>query len=610
MRRALVALALALVGLTPGRAAAQPAAKPQYGDAIKRGVDYLVRAQAANGEWSAHGIGSTAVVGLALLECGVAPEDPVIVKALAVVRAKAVEEGRTYQLSAAIQFLDRYDQATGTPVHRGMIQMMALRLMAGQRTGGGWSYPCIGRLPKAEADRLRADMPPNGLAELDLPRERDILAGLVGRGGPAAPLGGFEDNSNTQFAVLALWVARRNGLDTMADNTLARVAGRFRRDVVRTGPDSAGWGYFGPDDGDKSPTPSMTCAGLIGLAVDAGVQRHTVRLRGGLPGGPPGGGGPAAPRPGGRAPPGPAAPPVPHDDPVVRAAMNFLAQAVEANKFNGEELRADLYFLWSLERVGVVYDIPVIAGRKWHDWGGEYLLATQKGDGHWDSGGGHSIDAQVGTALALLFLRQANIAQDLTREIALHGAEPSAGPAAPGAARPPAGPGAAPARPAKPATAEDQQAQIERLASALVAADADRQAELIEQYKTTPGVVYSEALAQALPKLSSDAERRAREALVDRLSRMAAETLRAKLADENPETRRAAALACGRKGDRGLVPDLITAVGDDAPAVARSAGQALGELTGRDFGPSASSTASERARAQRDWRDWWVKHPR
>ena len=33
-----------------------------------------------------------------------------------------------------------------------------------------------------------------------------------------------------------------------------------------------------------------------------------------------------------------------------------------------------------------------------------------------------------------------------------------------------------------------------------------------------------------------------------------------------------------------------------------------GILTAQDFGPSASSTASERARVQRDWQDWWAKH--
>ena len=48
----------------------------------------------------------------------------------------------------------------------------------------------------------------------DLPREIQRQLALIGRmplgGGPWAQMAG--DNSNTQFAALALWVARRHGL--------------------------------------------------------------------------------------------------------------------------------------------------------------------------------------------------------------------------------------------------------------------------------------------------------------------------------------------------------------------------------------------------------------
>jgi hypothetical protein len=154
---------------------------------------------------------------------------------------------------------------------------------------------------------------------------------------------------------------------------------------------------------------------------------------------------------------------------------------------------------------------------------------------------------------------------------------------------------------------EDEVA-IRKLTAALLAATPTKQAELIEEYKVAVGVAYTECLAQVLPKLPTEAQKEARRALVDRMRRFSPATLRDKLKDDSAEVRRAAANACANKGDRDLIPDLIAVVVDDDPAVARSAGWALKQLTGQDFGPAASSTAAERARAQASWRDWYAKH--
>jgi hypothetical protein len=72
-----------------------------------------------------------------------------------------------------------------------------------------------------------------------------------------------------------------------------------------------------------------------------------------------------------------------------------------------------LYYFWSVERVGVIYGIKQIGGRDWYDLVSKDLVASQQGDGHWDDAFPGSID----TCFALLVLKRANIAKDLTEKV-------------------------------------------------------------------------------------------------------------------------------------------------------------------------------------------------
>src|SRR5262249_20667033 len=82
------------------------------------------------------------------------------------------------------------------------------------------------------------------------------------------------DNSNTQFAILALWAGRRHGVPL--ERTLALVVKRFRTSQYPTGGWNYGYAYtVGPENQKKTRnwtgTASMTCAGLLGLAVGHGL---------------------------------------------------------------------------------------------------------------------------------------------------------------------------------------------------------------------------------------------------------------------------------------------------------------------------------------------------
>jgi HEAT repeat protein len=135
-------------------------------------------------------------------------------------------------------------------------------------------------------------------------------------------------------------------------------------------------------------------------------------------------------------------------------------------------------------------------------------------------------------------------------------------------------------------------AEAERLGRKLVAASPNTRERLLAQYRDAKGLAYTLAIAQAIPELPEPAQDKAREALASRMARMTPDTLRDKLQDEDPEVRRAAAIACGGRQDAGLVPDLIGLLEDAEPPVARQAEATLRTLTGQELeGPAA-------------WRQW------
>jgi hypothetical protein len=154
---------------------------------------------------------------------------------------------------------------------------------------------------------------------------------------------------------------------------------------------------------------------------------------------------------------------------------------------------------------------------------------------------------------------------------------------------------------------EDLDAEAARLSSALVLADPAQQLEKLSHYRQEKGIVYTEAMANALSQLEGEALKKGREYLAERLARMTAATLRNRLSDSRPELRRAAALAWAAKEDRAAVPELIPLLEDPEEVVVRGAKAALKSLTGQDFGPARGASAFERSAAITAWKTWWRK---
>jgi hypothetical protein len=375
-----------------------------------------------------------------------------------------------------------------------------------------------------------------------------------------------------------LWVARRHGVPI--EKALIRADGRFRGSQQSDG----GWGYVPVAAGEKSSvatssTASMTCAGLLALAARRGFTRELAL---------------AEAKKSGKKPSLDSG-----KDAAVRNAFLALGGAVGQPGRSGDPgIRKGFYFLWSLERVAVLHGLKTVGGKDWYAWGGELLLNSQQSDGSWSGEWGPDVD----TCFALLFLQRADLARDLSAVLSGQVEDP-------GEVTLRTGPGADGKKiDSGIEAAEELSAEASRLRDELVRAPADRQAEVIDRYQTTKGAVYTEALAAAIPRLTGPARSKARDALAERLTRMTAATLRAKLAEESPELRRAAALACGMKDDKSYVPDLIRLLDDPESGVVRAAVVALQSLTGQKFGPNADASAADKKQAVRAWKSWWEKN--
>jgi hypothetical protein len=336
--------------------------------------------------------GTYALAGLTLLACGVPADDRVVQGAAAAVRAGADRETRTYDLALSVLFLDRLGDAQD----RELIRTCAMRLVASQNAAGGWDYDCPqvqmvqGQLRDQLIEALRVL---NSTDRNRLPKDLKKLAVL--RYWPGDRLGGSgrDDNSNTQFALLAVWAARK--YDLPVDRTLMMVEARFRLSQNSNGT----WGYLLREG--QHPD-SMTCAGLVGLAVGRGVKRDSQDHKN------------------------------PAQDADVARALRYLGDRIgtlsannppgrgRAGRVVGADAHGDLYFLWSVERVAVIYDLKRIEGKDWYAWGARALVEHQQDDGSWQD----TFAGLPDTCFALLFLKRVNVAQDLTTTLRSTGGNP------------------------------------------------------------------------------------------------------------------------------------------------------------------------------------------
>jgi hypothetical protein len=326
-----VLLAVALHGLVGAAEAIRPG---EIQRAVEKARDFLVRQQKGDGWWEAmHSadkrVGATGLVLLALGNAGLDAQDLAVRRGLAWLRSQ--EPADTYAVS---------------------LQTLALAMLA----------------PEADLAILERNA-------------RWLEDGQV-KAGPGAgswsyrqsPNGGTGDNSNTQFALLALHEAARAGVRVQDDTWR-----RSQQYWVSCANADGSWGYSGRSPG----TGSMTCAGIASVwitteqigAPDAQAANESVSCCGG-----------------GRSPD------------VLERGLGWLGRkfAVTQNPGTGSDTWL-YYYLYGLERVGRFTARRYIGEHDWYREGARMFVDAQ------DRLSGQFVarrieDATVATSFALLFL--------------------------------------------------------------------------------------------------------------------------------------------------------------------------------------------------------------
>ncbi len=340
--------------------------------AVDKGVAYL-RKQVPNLDNMRRGYAG--LVGLALLECKVPEDDPDILRIAESIRKEAPAMNQVYDLAPSLFFLNRWDE--NRPLDdedRKMARSFALRIIAGQMDNGIWSYSGVVLMPEDE-EKLLASLR-NGSYKPTLAAQAQSM-------------------SNTQFAMLAVWGSKKHGVPIRAP--LLALAAYFHENQE---PDGS-WNYPG-----LSLRATSTCAGLLALAIEAALLEDKTFT------------------------PSPAQLGKKSKKADIEKAFSFVGKNISRKKndpdggqpgfggayFNVDAI-GDLYFLWTLERVGMIYSKEKINGKDWYDWGYPILLKEQQADGSWDEPHARRFGPLVDTPFALLFLKRANIARDLTEII-------------------------------------------------------------------------------------------------------------------------------------------------------------------------------------------------
>jgi uncharacterized protein (TIGR03067 family) len=613
----------ALLALTSSPVQAQ--GQEEIRKAIARGTAHLENVLASPKH---PGDGQIALAALTLLECKVEPSEKVIQNAAWTLRRSSIRLTHTYTIALIIMFLDRLGEEDDDFI----IEALTIRLLAGQNAGGGWSYHCapseaatatrladwLERRQKQSEAPLARNMAPSSAGEI-LEQVERMRAGMKDLSNPG-------DNSNTQFATIALWIARRHSLPV--EGALRAVERRFRSTQHVDG----GWGY---KPVEPAATASMTCAALLGLAVGHGMTKtaglHTSPdKRPRLPGN-------QTYR----------ADNDPLGDPAIYHGLQYLGRWMDSplGPFRtnpilglGETAQpayssgapasvprrlnlSECYAIWSLERVCAVYHRDTMGHQAWYDSGADLLLAAQGPDGSWDDPG----FGGVKTSFALLFLSRSNLVKDLTEAIrgrirgsqarltsevpVMSGQSKTAVDSEKGTGLPPGPKLTMPSAkgPDSGSLLDQERGEAAALAKELLAASPDRQTGLIERLRDGKGFANTDALALAISGLAGLAKSKAQDALVERLSRLRPSTLLDKLQDANSEVRRAAALACAMRGSKEMIPEIVKMLEDSEPRVGRAAHRALQLLTGKDFGPAQDAEAAERRKAAGLWKNYWAK---
>ncbi len=359
----------------PSRAAAlEPDLTKRIDLAIDAGARWLLSQADDRGLWpaftindSTYDVGPTALACLALIHAGISRSDDRLKRAFEFILTQPPR--RTYEVTLSIMALeakatpprDALRDSYANAFERSLLppessfMKKAAEWLVSTRKGAIWSYP-------------------------------------QGNG----------DHSNTQVALLALKAASRCGIKVPKDvwydacQHFLRVQEKSGPPVTVTidrGPDGSGKAQLSKRPGaargwtyDKPCPPSeaygsMTCIGIASIILCrselAGYPRYSGKVSSDI-------------------------------DQSVRDGLAWLQQYWSIAEHPRRKLDYHYYYLYGVERVGILADLVKVGEHDWFREGAEFLLSRQEPDGRWRNQAGWGSDV-INTAFALLFLERSTV---------------------------------------------------------------------------------------------------------------------------------------------------------------------------------------------------------
>ncbi len=360
---------LSLLLVLPAQAQQQkkdPAA-PKVDDAkvdaaIKKGIDALKGAGAAARERSS----ARELVLLALVHSGVRTGDPVFDELLRGMLAQEPE--MTYRVALQAMVLEELDRAK----YQRRIWQCAQALVDNQCQNGQWSYQAKTTYPEPEESAEVATgsilYDPNKVVIFgesepgQKPAVKKKLAVKKQRDGPARG-----DNSNSQYALLGLRACHDAGI-VIPKSVIEKAVQWWHESQDAPGKDTPtgsapprGWGY----QGKGSSYGSMTAGAVGALTICDYILGVDWKK-----------------------------------DANVNSGVSWLRENFTVTENPGRGNQWHYYYLYGLERAGMLYGTEKFGTRWWYFEGATFLLQQQTPDGGW---GGSTND----TCFAILFLRRA-----------------------------------------------------------------------------------------------------------------------------------------------------------------------------------------------------------
>ena len=361
-------------------AAYPPEFRKRVQDAIVRGANWLLLHQAEDGSWAAerrtgYPLGPTALATLALLKAGIPPCHPRLEKAFEYLRKQPLT--KTYEVSILLMAIDaRYDPVSD-PFAKEEVDRYGQRVVPD---------PCATQISKEDLAWMRQGV--------------DFLVKHQVGGYWRYPEGGF-DLSNTQYALLGLKAADRCGLRVPLEvwrSSLAFLLGFQEAD----GPDvdvranevrgdyriewsekakargftyTTGGRVIGGAPFKTSATGSMTTAGAAGLMICQSMLWKSRKFG-------------AEERARTRV--------------AVRDALAWMQLQFDVTKNPNMGMTWHYYYLYGLERMGILGHFRFIGKKDWYEEGAEFLRDDPNDPGSWMQAD------PIDTSFALLFLKRSS----------------------------------------------------------------------------------------------------------------------------------------------------------------------------------------------------------